>query len=105
MKHVIYRAHPIKNKNKTLYVGRTCQDLEYYVNKRNRECFISNPSSRRPLFIFMRKKYKNIQGVRENVTWEVIENVHSNVHVQRREQYWINKLNPILNARNELLLL
>jgi hypothetical protein len=104
MSEVIYRAYPTKNKNRTLYVGRTKQNFVYYIYKRYRECFITNPSTMRPLFTFLRKKYRTIEGAQENVKWEIIETKRkcSKRCIQLREQFWINKLNPLLNARNEI---
>ena len=101
---VIYRAHPLKNKSRTLYVGRTKQDLKKYIYHRNRECFISNPTSRRPLFEFLRKNYRTIRNAENCIGWEVLENIPKTetlTNVRRREQYWISMLKPQLNARNE----
>jgi hypothetical protein len=106
MHTIIYRAHPVRNKNRTLYVGRTRQHLQKYIHRRHLECFVSNPSSRRPLFTFLRKAYKTIENTEENISWETLEIVpskRSHMHVRRREQYWISRLKPLLNARNEIL--
>ena len=105
MSTLIYRAHPLRNKNRTLYVGRTKQNLEKYIHHRNMECFKSNPSSTRRLFNFLRKHYRTIESTEDNIGWEILESIpkdRSHKHVQRREQHWISYLNPQLNTRNEI---
>lgn len=102
--HHIYVGYPTKNRNRVLYVGRTCQDFDMYVQKRHRDCFVTNPSCSRKLYSFMRRCYKDEKDVNENMRWEIIEDVVTNnpTFVKRREQYWIQRLRPELNARNEI---
>jgi hypothetical protein len=104
VKHHIYVGYPTKNRNRILYVGRTCQNFDKYVEKRHRDCFVSNPSCSRKLYSFMRKHYKQT-NVSENLRWEIIEDVvtDNELFVKRREQYWINRLSPELNSRNEII--
>jgi len=105
MPDIIYRGYPVRNPNRTLYVGRTRQDLSDYVNKRNQECFHSNPSSRRKLFLFMRKAYRTKLNADTNMHWEIVENIRDDrtkKQIQKREQYWIDRLEPSYNSRNEI---
>ena len=105
MYQIIYRGYPVRNPNRTLYVGRTCQNLTHYVNKRNQECFTSNPSSRRKLFMFMRKAYRTKRSADTNIIWEVVEKIRNDKtskQIQKREQYWIDRLEPAYNGRNEI---
>ena len=103
--HHIYVGYPTKNRNRILYVGRTCQEFKQYIQKRNRDCFVSNPSCMRKLYAFMRKYYKNEHEVYEDMRWEIIEDVltENTNFVKRREQYWIKRLRPELNSRNEII--
>lgn len=100
--HCIYKGIPSKNERRTLYVGRTCQDLQEYVTKRYRECFHTDPSCMRKLYSFLRTHYKTTENASFNIKWVIIDRAPTLHLAKLKEQMWINRLNPELNGRNEM---
>ena len=86
---IIYKV--TNNINNKIYVGQTINTLEYRRNQHERS--INYKNTRNNAFSRALKKY----GI-NNFTWEVIDNADNLDQLNQKEEYWISKLNCLIDS-------